>query len=716
MRLTLRTMLAYLDNVLDAGDAHELEQKIEESSFASGLVHRIRDSTRRMRLGAPKVDGKGMGLDANSVAEYLDSTLPSERVPDFEKVCLESDVHLAEVASSHQILTLVLGQPADVSPELRERVYRIGEAEAASNQPVGAYSDFDDLAPAHGSVAAVAAPASTNGSQVVQARTSARTQSGVPMKSLAITLLVVFVIVLATLQVIGVNRIKGLFGLQTTPVAQATGEGEVTAPTPSMPTERPVEKETAPVLPVAGTPTEADSTARPTVSEELASEIPASAPSGGAAAPVGKAPPAESETPASEPAESSGTPTPAEETTAPSGGDAVATTETAGEAPAPVGRYLSEDKVVARFDAKDDAWIRLPPNSTLHAADRLVVLPTYRPQLLLSPGLKVTVVGESMIQLGSAKETTETELTLESGRVLLVPMGDPNVTVNLHLGGRVATLRFADEQSVVAVELSHFLAPGEDPETEAASYVVQVYGVSGKVGWEEPDEALKEINAGEVLALINKDPAALYEGGQFPKWLDGSDLAEIDEKSSDELLRYLTLDRPLSLSLKERSEFRRVEIRALACQSLCSLDMFDASLKALNDEGQHSYWARQVNSLRAAMARGPEVAARVQRSLEKLGPGEAELMYRMLRGYSAKQLTSGGAEELVAALEHDQVCVRVLAYENLFRITGKTQGFRPERSPRLEKRVSKWQRILDDGLIVYVSPPSPLPDRKLISP
>jgi hypothetical protein len=66
MRLTLRTMLAYLDEVLDAADSQELGRKIEESSFASGLVHRIRDSMRRLRLGAPKVDGKGMGLPAYS--------------------------------------------------------------------------------------------------------------------------------------------------------------------------------------------------------------------------------------------------------------------------------------------------------------------------------------------------------------------------------------------------------------------------------------------------------------------------------------------------------------------------------------------------------------------------------------------------------------------------------------------------------------------------
>src|SRR5687768_15694040 len=135
MRLTLRTMLAYMDDVLEPADAEILGKKIEESDFASGLMDRVRGVMKKLRMDAPRLDGKGMGNDANTVAEYLDSTLPQDRVAEFERVCLESDKHLCEVAACHQVLTLVLGKPADVPPQLRERVYALlshGPAQAAS--------------------------------------------------------------------------------------------------------------------------------------------------------------------------------------------------------------------------------------------------------------------------------------------------------------------------------------------------------------------------------------------------------------------------------------------------------------------------------------------------------------------------------------------------------------------------------------------------------
>ena len=125
MRLTLRTLLAWLDGVLPDDEQQQLGAKVSSSTVATHLVERIRTAVGRTAIGAPRPDGKGLTEDPNSVAEYLDNTLSAEQLEAFERICIESEVHLAEVAACHGLLAEVARDPAaerGLHQDERERI------------------------------------------------------------------------------------------------------------------------------------------------------------------------------------------------------------------------------------------------------------------------------------------------------------------------------------------------------------------------------------------------------------------------------------------------------------------------------------------------------------------------------------------------------------------------------------------------------------------
>lgn len=129
MRLTLRTLLAYLDDRLSPANARELGQKIVKSPFATELADRIKSVVRRRRLAADS--GEHKNIDANLIAEYLDDQLTPELVALIEKEILGSDHSLAEVAAVHQILGL-LSDPVEISEPLTNRLHKL---DPFANQP-----------------------------------------------------------------------------------------------------------------------------------------------------------------------------------------------------------------------------------------------------------------------------------------------------------------------------------------------------------------------------------------------------------------------------------------------------------------------------------------------------------------------------------------------------------------------------------------------------
>ena len=86
MNLTLRTLLAWLDDTLPPNQVREIGKQVADSPFAKDLVEKIQRVTRQRRLSVPDRAGPD-AVEANIVASYLDNELDSDHVVEYEKKC-----------------------------------------------------------------------------------------------------------------------------------------------------------------------------------------------------------------------------------------------------------------------------------------------------------------------------------------------------------------------------------------------------------------------------------------------------------------------------------------------------------------------------------------------------------------------------------------------------------------------------------------------------
>jgi hypothetical protein len=772
MRLTLRTLLAYMDDLLEPQDAIQMGKRIEENKVATELVHRIRTRMRLLRLGAPKVDGKGLGADANSVAEYLDNSLAAERVPDFEKLCLESDVHLAEAASCHQILAAVLDKPAAVDPALRLRVYNLIARADDFADPLGSGTgsmgsgamgigdpdmDFGDLAAAQ---ATTAFPRSVGRESVAAGLppvsgvsvASAPSKTAIPRGALlAATVAIVLLLVLGGLRLAGPfdgrHPLAGMLGMappageseqlvalgntdtntSDDAIANASSDASTNtgtntspntgdAPSANMATGEGVAGNVGPAseaeanVDSADNPGSADNTGiANAVSEPSApgaAGVAGVANVDGAGVPasgVGLAPPGD----AVARARAAGAVAAGEEAVGggvPDGDKAAIGEETRDAGIMEMGRLLSEEQVVARRNPDDNLWYRLPRGASIAVGDHLVSLPVFRPQFILSTGVQFMVAGEASLRIGVAAGGQAPVLAVESGRLLVATSGRPGAEIQLNLGGQVGSLRFVDADAEAAIEVRREFVPGEDPMVVSAPTTISIAVRRGKVSWSDA------MRGGRGDTVVGSGMQARFSPGMdlelsdqpFPAWSSPLPTGGLERGAAEQLAGLMKLDRPLTLSLAELTQFRKTEVRSLAARCLGSLGEYRSLWNELSDERQYSYWDEALDALRSAMVRSAQDALEVRRSAEQLMKQEIALLTQLLRGYDPSQLENGGAAELVDALDHADLEVRVLAFENLRRITGATHNYRPEKPAEARKAsLMEWRRQLRDGRIVY---------------
>ncbi len=644
-QLTLRTLLAYLDDTLEPAAARELGKKVAESDVARELVERIKKVTRRRRLQTPDAAGADEDIsDPNTVAEYLSNTLDPEQVQRLEQACLDSDVYLAEVAACHQILTVVLAEPVRVPPSARERMYKLvpppGGSRKARTRP---------NLPVVGGAAAERPEAEDADAALLLGMDRFGTGSA----ALRATMTAVGVVTAALLAVAVYMAVPG-----APPAAPETAPLEVAAavPAPRPAPARPPEPEPKPPEPMPKPPE------------------PMPVPPDKGKDPVkGKEP-----------------------VVAPPRADRLA-----------VGKATQPNTLLVTRPDADAKWTRLDPGgeAAVSSNDEVVALPGYKAEVRLDTGVSVALWGnlpeqmpvrvlEARVRFHAPTAKAEgggfehdADLTLLAGRVYLTPT-KAGERVRVRAAGEVYDF-VLPERSEVAVELvvAHepgpmFLrAAGPPPKAE-----LKVAVVRGSAAVKVPARGVShdKLDAPASLSWDSRGggrPSAPAPGDKANPYFDkfpllASEQGKVVQKALSEVTGRLADAGRVQLLMTElatqppapgqlfQSVIGLFGLGALAATA----DDLKPVVDVLTDETRGGQRVAAALVLSAWLGRGPENTAALGAVLDMKIPAEgvADVVLRLLRGaVNPAAPEPADLDRLVDQLSHPSVAVRELALWNL---------------------------------------------------
>jgi hypothetical protein len=648
MRLTLRTLLAYLDDTLPGEEAKVIGHKVAESPAAQDLIEKIKRVTRRRGLSTPPNE-RGNGSDPNTVAEYLSDALAAGQLTEFENLCLESDVHLAEVAACHQILTLLLSEPVRVPPTARQRMYRlVSGPESLPNKKPGSAIPVGGIAPDD------IPPGSDDDENAyllgmkAYGRTESRNQR---IGQLLLLSGLVAGLALTTYAAWPNGGTAEVPARQ--PVLAAIPKPAVEEPRAPAPEPKPFDPPAAP-MPPAVEPVFADPP-KPT--------------------PMVENPPAVELVPKPLPPKNDGM---------------VAT------------RFEIPERVL--LVERDGRWTRVVPKTPeVSTGERLMALPGFHCPLALESGARIELWGnlpeqfpipilESSVTLHAPDEGFDADLTLHSGRAYLTTKKPNGTTIRIRHGEEIWDVALADATTDVAVETTRRVAPGltvdVDP-SEKPQSTLQLAVLKGRAGLKVRHRNLPELVANDSVHWSShgaglQGPKRLPMGVAFarvpanatdaiPRAVQAT-LAEFAENFKDadsvrvRLAEMFVLREP-GFNETPLETARRLVKPGVAVLAYSAIGDLPPAIDGLVDESRPRVRDAAAFGLQSLAASSPDAIDRIAKLLvdkSRLTAEQSRTVARLLRGPSPiERVDPKALDQLVELLNSPVLAIRELAFWQL---------------------------------------------------
>ncbi|MFG0253834.1 MAG: hypothetical protein ACF787_01850 [Rhodopirellula sp. JB053] len=367
-------------------------------------------------------------------------------------------------------------------------------------------------------------------------------------------------------------------------------------------------------------------------------------------------------------------------------------------------------------DAAPTAPKETSTSTSVIRAGQVVVAPAlFRPILNNQTGLEWTLAGPTRLRLGEDKQVGSVTHVID-GRLLLAST-QPDVSATLLLGAKQIRVAMPEAQTVLAVELTHLRRLGSNPLAPNTRLpVYRIIAVQGNVMVQSSVMANNEVTSTEDTVTLETrqqlqgsgaQPAALTTVDRLPSWIDAPAKRDVLVESAQEgLLQFVGNDEPIEKALREAMAFRRVEVPALAAETLLLLgraDVYFGTDGILHRPRQRLYWEEHFNMLRQQIASDAQTAESIRVAIERAELADSQNLYKLLVGFTPEELENGGDAKLVEFLDSSSMAVRVLAIENLRLIVGDTLGYRADQENANSRRgdIKKWETRLRRGDIRY---------------
>ena len=733
-RLTLRTLLAYIDDTLPPEQARSLGLKVANSDEAKLLIERIKRVTRRRGLRTPVPDGSDDDVaDPNTVAAYLSDNLDSEQLKQIESTCLGSDVHLAEVAACHQILTLVLTEPVRVPPTAHQRMYQLVPAPASNPDrkpgktiPVGrvtpppqADADDQDAALLLGMRRYSAADSWAGRLKLVAA-----------VGGIGLFLVLAVLMALPPAPSQPPETSHGVSYASSTPTPSSI-------PTPSTPV--------VPVIPAATDPsTPAAKTGVPPT-------------------PVTPPMPKPPSTPELTPDPKPTTP-PVPVAVPPKEGPGAGLGDKKIPAPQPervaVGKMegLKVVIVLAETANPEPRWRRLVANDPVMSTESVMALPGYKAEVKLVSEVVVRLWGntpeqvskpkarvlQSQVRFYSAPTGLDADFTLEEGRVYVNTTKPTGAKIRVRMATEAWDIELPNNLSEVLLQAHSAFVPGtayppdgvggEPPRTDALMVVVRG---GAKVKALGRFVEFANVQLGQGIEWDSKTnnlppPGPINREEVAPDWNPAipSEFGKVIQHTLSDTAEKLTDPPGIRTLLEERLNYARQPAtdlpRQMATYAYAAIidglreteekkmvaNMFDA---VMNDTERVVVRQTAMMTASAWLARAPKNTAILVSVLKEKNIEEANLIAQLLRGYSAAEFgptawNASKVDELVNLLNNPSVIVREAALGNLIgyydypaalarKVTGEPPivdvARKADNEKEYEKFVLAWQARAD---------------------